>query len=70
MPNNLPRNWEGKEVDKPLVEDLATVLAQTVVGWENLLGVDLAEAPEVKRVMARYREWKETEESYGLNDHE
>lgn len=41
--------------DKPLVDDLAFVLASMVVGWEPILGHDLAEHPEVVRVMARYR---------------
>jgi hypothetical protein len=42
-------------IDKPLVDDLADVLAGTVVGWEKIIGADLAQAPEVVRVMARYR---------------
>jgi hypothetical protein len=42
--------------DKPLVEDLADVLAHMVVGWEHDFGFDLAKHPEVVRVMARYRE--------------
>ncbi len=41
--------------EKPLVEDLADVLSRMVVGWEPELGVDLAEHPDVVRVMARYR---------------
>jgi hypothetical protein len=41
-----------------LVDDLADVLAHMVVGWKNVIGVDLAEHPEVVRVMARYREAK------------
>lgn len=45
-------------VDRPLIDDLADVLASTVVGWEPIIGADLAEAPNVRRVMARYREWK------------
>jgi hypothetical protein len=38
-----------------LVDDLAQVLASMVVGWEDALGVDLAQHPEVRRVLARYR---------------
>ena len=45
--------------EKLLVDDLAEVLACTVVGWEKIIGHDLAEAPEVKRVLARYRNEKE-----------
>jgi hypothetical protein len=51
----LPRDWEGKPVDRSLVDDLAEVLACTVVGWEPIIGHDLAQHPEVVRVMARYR---------------
>lgn len=40
---------------KSLVDDLAEVLAQTVVGWESIIGYDLSQAPEVRRVLARYR---------------
>lgn len=43
----------GREV--PLVEDLADVLARFVVGWEPVIGIDLAQHPDVVRVMARYR---------------
>ena len=43
------------EDEKALADDLATVLSRTVVGWENVIGVDLATHPEVVRVMARYR---------------
>lgn len=42
----------------PLVDDLADVLVHMVVGWEPTLGFDLAQHPEVRRVMARYRESK------------
>jgi hypothetical protein len=51
----LPRDWKNEPVDRPLVDDLADVLSRTVVGWEPILGVDLSQAPEVQRVMARYR---------------
>jgi hypothetical protein len=37
-----------------LADDLADVLSHMVVGWEKTLGVDLAQHPEVQRVMARY----------------
>lgn len=50
----LPKNRNGDPVDRPLVDDLAQVLASTVVGWRTLTGVDLAEHPEVQRVMERY----------------
>jgi hypothetical protein len=42
--------------EQSLVDDLATVLVHMVVGWKDLIGHDLAEHPEVQRVMARYRE--------------
>ena len=58
----LPRDWEGKPVDRSLVDDLADVLVRMVVGWESVLGnaagINLAEHPDVVRVMARYRESK------------
>lgn len=41
--------------DLALVDDLADVLSRMVVGWEPTLGVDLAQHPDVVRVMARYR---------------
>jgi hypothetical protein len=37
-----------------LADDLADVLTRMVVGWRDRLGVDLAEHPDVQRVMARY----------------
>jgi hypothetical protein len=46
----------GERKDTPLVDDLADVLSNVVVGWENIIGHDLAQHPEVQRVMARYRE--------------
>lgn len=45
----LPRDWEDKPVNSPLVDDLADVLAHMVVG--NML----QHHPSVVRVMARYR---------------
>lgn len=48
----LPRDWRNEPVERPLVDDLATVLSQTVVGWNP----DLSQAPEVRRVLARYRQ--------------
>ena len=44
--------------ERDLVDDLADVLASVVVGWESVLSVDLAQHPEVVRVMARYRDAK------------
>jgi len=44
--------------EKSLVDDLADVLVRMVVGWEDKLGVDLAQHPDVQRVMKRYREFK------------
>lgn len=41
--------------ERPLVEDLAWVLARMVTGWEHDFGFDLAKHPDVVRVMARYR---------------
>lgn len=45
----------GEVKDTPLVDDLADVLSRMVVGWEARLGADLAQHPDVLRVMARYR---------------
>jgi hypothetical protein len=53
-----PRDWDGRPIPRPLVDDLAEVLSSTVVGWEQILGHDLSTAPEVVRVLARYREYK------------
>jgi len=44
------------EDEKALADDLADVLAHTVVGWEPIIGQDLSLAPEVSRVLRRYRE--------------
>jgi hypothetical protein len=44
-----------EKAELPLVDDLAQVLASMVVGWEDILGVDLADHPSVVRVMKRYR---------------
>jgi len=52
-----PTNSRTGEVqDTPLIDDLADVLSRMVVGWEPIIGHDLAQHPEVQRVMARYRE--------------
>jgi hypothetical protein len=45
----------GEVKDTSLIDDLADVLASVVVGWEDVIGVDLAQHPEVQRVMERYR---------------
>src|SRR5262245_28352078 len=50
---------ECPEVKMPLVDDLAEVLANMVVGWEKQTGIDLAQHPEVLRVMHRYRHERE-----------
>jgi hypothetical protein len=42
-----------------LVNDLADVLSHMVVGWEPDFGFDLAKHPEVVRVMALYRTYRE-----------
>lgn len=42
--------------EKDLADDLADVLSRMVVGWQNVIGHDLAQHPDVQRVMARYRE--------------
>lgn len=42
--------------EKPLIEDLADVLTRMVVGWQYETGIDLAQHPDVVRVMARYRD--------------
>jgi hypothetical protein len=44
-----------EQSQKSLIEDLADVLARFVVGWEPVIGADLAQHPDVVRVMARYR---------------
>lgn len=54
----LPRDWEDRPIDRPLVDDLADVLSRMVVGWESVIGIDLARQPDVVRVMARYRAYK------------
>ena len=46
----LPRNWDNTPQEKSLTDDLMEVLCSTIVGWYP----DLAQAPEVKRVIARY----------------
>ena len=40
--------------ERKLADDLADVLSRVVVGWEDRLGVDLAQYPDA--VLARYRE--------------
>jgi hypothetical protein len=55
----LPRNSRTGEIQfTALVDDLADVLSRSVVGWLNVIGVDLAQYPDVERVMARYRAYK------------
>jgi predicted nuclease with TOPRIM domain len=44
------------DAEKALADDLADVLSRMVVGWERIIGHDLAQHPDVQRVMARYRE--------------
>ena len=44
------------DTERALADDLAEVLSRMVVGWEPILGHDLAQHPDVQRVMARYRE--------------
>lgn len=62
MAKEIEAAREERAILVDLIEDLATTLASTVVGWENVIGHDLAEAPGVQRVMARYRNWRhETE---------
>jgi hypothetical protein len=47
---------DALEAEQALADDIMDVLAHMVVGWEDRLGVDLAQHPEVLRVAARYRE--------------
>lgn len=55
----LPRNGRTGEIQfTALVDDLATVLSQVTVGWENVIGADISQHPSVVRVMARYRAYK------------
>ena len=49
--------------EKSLVDDLADVLARMTVGWEYEFGFDLAQHPDVVRVMARYRAEKAAEQA-------
>jgi hypothetical protein len=42
--------------ERALADDLMDVLSHMVVGWENVIGHDLARHPSVLRVAARYRE--------------
>ena len=58
MSDLLPRDWNDEPIERSLIDDLATVLTQTVVGWESVIGIDLARQPQVVRVMARYRAYK------------
>jgi len=44
------------EAERALADDLMDVLSHMVVGWENVIGHDLAQHPSVLRVAARYRE--------------
>lgn len=60
MPDLRPLDRNGNPYDKELVDDLAEVLSCTVVGWELVIGHDLAQAPEVRRVMARYRQERQS----------
>lgn len=68
---DLPEGTTWNEIlgeenkQKDLVDDLAWVLASTVVGWHNETGIDLSEHPEVKRVMARYLDAKEGDATLG-----
>jgi hypothetical protein len=43
------------EQEMALADDIMDVLAHMVIGWEDQLGVDLAQHPEVLRVAERYR---------------
>jgi hypothetical protein len=58
MSDLLPRDWNDEPIEIALIDDLATVLSRTVVGWESVIGIDLSRQPEVVRVMARYRVYK------------
>ena len=40
---------------KDFGRDIADVLARMCVGWEQQTGIDLAQHPDVQRVMARFR---------------
>lgn len=42
--------------EQSLVDDLAEVLVRMTIGWEDVIGADLAQHPAVVRVMARYRQ--------------
>jgi len=50
------RTMAAYEAERALADDLMDVLSHMVVGWENVIGHDLAQHPEVQRVSARYRE--------------
>ena len=50
--------WERLQ-EAAAERDALAALSRMVVGWENIIGHDLAKHPEVVRVMARYREHKE-----------
>lgn len=52
----LPVNARtGEVVVRPLVDDLADVLARTVVGWANIIGVDHGPLPSRARRALRCR---------------
>lgn len=58
MCDEIDRLRAQVERDRPLIDDLADVLARMVVGWEPIIGHDLAQHPDVVRVMARYGGWR------------
>lgn len=51
----LPHDANGRPIARPLVDDLVNVLSMTVISWSPVVGQDLAQASEVRRVLARYR---------------
>lgn len=57
--HHLPRDWNDEPIEISIIDDLATVLSRIVVGWQSVIGIDLAKQPEVVRVLARYRAYKE-----------
>ena len=56
QPPKPPKAPSRLAQEMALADDLMDVLARMVVGWEHIIGADLAQHPDVLRVSARYQE--------------
>jgi hypothetical protein len=55
-PEHLPLDsFTGERRNISLVDDLVDVLIRMTIGWEYVIGHDLAQHPDIVRVLARYR---------------